>query len=277
MEERPHFVSVDELPEDPLKMPPPYWRSGGAWFQVEDALERLIEFLHQLLPIHARTVELLEQHYVKYPSEQEAMSDRAMEKFCEIGDALWEIEHKIKMKCELAVLMSAIQAEDVVNQLCVFNLPRELVETLEKLSPGEKLTAAASHLSQKRVRSTAAYGAMKALSAWRNAFAHGHCVDRPVKTLRHNHLISPNEYPGVPDSVANVVAHISGFINLVKYLARVSQNPYTSCLSDAEALKRLLRDLKRFKFRGGPTVYAVSLTPGRRNNRVLPTAEKRGG
>lgn len=225
MNESSKFVSVDELPDDPLKMPPPYWRSGGASFHVEDALARLVELLHELLPIHASTDERLEQYYIKYPDEHEAESDTAMEEFGDICDSLWEIEHKIRMKCELAILMSAIHAEETVNQFCVFNLPKELVETLERLSPAEKFTAAASHLNQKQVRSTAAHSALTGLSGWRNAFAHGHCVDRPVKTLRHNHLISPKEYPGVPDSVASVLKHVGGYIRLAKYLTRVSKNP----------------------------------------------------
>ena len=267
MNESSKFVSVDELPDDPLKMPPPYWRSGGASFHVEDALVRLVELLHELLPIHARTDERLEQFYGKYPDEQAAESDTAMEEFGEICDSLWEIEHKIKMKCELAIVMAAIQAEETVNQLCVFNLPKELVETLERLSPPEKLTAAASHLKQTGVRSTAAYSAMTALSAWRNAFAHGHCVDRPVKTLRHNHLISPKEYPGVPDGVASVLKHVGGYIKVAKYLARVSQNPYTSSSSEAAGLSSTLREIERFKFVGGPMVYTVSLIPQRSPNK----------
>src|SRR5687767_13439687 len=112
MNESSKFVSVDELPDDPLKMPPPYWRSGGASFHVEDALGRLLELLHELLPIHARTDERLEQFYAKCPDEQSDESDPAMEEFGEICDSLWEIEHKIKMKCELGILMAAIQAEE---------------------------------------------------------------------------------------------------------------------------------------------------------------------
>jgi hypothetical protein len=259
MNESPKFVSVDELPDDPLKMPPPYWRSGGASFHVEDALSRLVELLHELLPIHARTAECLEQFYVKHPEKLAAEPD--MEEFGEICDLLWEMEHKIKMKCEIAILMAAIQAEETVNQFCVFNLPKELAETLERLSPAEKLTAAASHIKQKGVRSTAAYSSLSALSAWRNAFAHGHCVDRPVKTLRHNHLISPKEYPGVPDSVAGVLKHVGGYIKLAKYLARVSQNPYTSSGSEMVDFSSTLRAIERFRFTGGPMVYDISLIP----------------
>lgn len=272
MNGEPKFVSVDELPDDLLKMPPPYWRTGGAPFHIEDALSRLVELLHELLPIHAKTEERLDQFYTKYPDEHSAESDVAMEEFGEICDALWEIEHKIRMKCELAILMAAIHAEEMINRFCVFNLPKELAESLERLSPAEKLTAAASHLNQKAVRSTAAYSAIAALSAWRNAFAHGHCVDRPVKTLRHNHLISPKEYPGVPDGVADVLKHIDAYNRLSKYLARISQNSYTASTSDAENYDKLLREIRKFKFDGGPTVYSVSRQPP--NKRVHPTRSK---
>ncbi|MFH1236655.1 MAG: hypothetical protein V1685_07055 [Parcubacteria group bacterium] len=268
------FVSVDKLPDDPLKMPPPYWRTGGAWFQVEDALARLLEMLHELLPLHAGISDLLDRHYAKYPREEDNESDRAMQEFSDICDPLWELEHKIKMKCELVILMSAIETEETVNRFCVFNLSKELVEVLEKLSPAEKLTAALSHLNKKKVRATAVYSAVTELSAWRNAFAHGHCVDRPVKTLRHNHLISPNEYPGVPDSVANAVKYVSGYIKVVEHLARVSKNPYTSSTSDAESFKNVLRDMNRFKFRGGPSVYDVQLLPGKSRRESNKESEK---
>jgi len=170
--------------------------------------------------------------------------------------------------------MAAIHAEETINQFCVFNLPKELVESLERLSPAEKLTAAASHLSEKAIRSTAAYSAITALSAWRNAFAHGHCVDRPVKTLRHNHLISPKDYPGVPDSVAEVVKHIDAYNRLAKYLVAISKNPYTSSISDAENFTNLLREIKSFKFDGGPMVYSVSLAERPPNKRLQATRSK---
>jgi len=259
MSEEPRFVSVDELSDNPLKMPPPYWRSGGASFHIEDALERLAELLHELMPIRAATDEKLDQFYEKYPDEETSESDAAMEELGGICDAFWEIEHKIKMKCELAILMAAIHAEETINQFCVFNLPKELVESLERLSPADKLTAAASHLNQRAVRSTAAYAAVAALSAWRNAFAHGHCVDRPVKTLRHNHLISPKDYPGVPDSVSEAIKHVDAYNRLAEYLAAISQNPYTSSTSDPDNFNDLLREVRKFRFEGGPMVYSVSI------------------
>jgi hypothetical protein len=269
MNDEPRFISVDELPDDPLKMPPPYWRGGGASFHIEDALERLVELLHELIPIHTTTDEKLGLFYAKYDDDQSAESDEAMDEFGEICDALWEIEHRIRMKCDLATLMAAIHAEEKINQFCVFNLPKELVESLERLSPAEKLTAAASHLKQIAVRSTPAYAAVTALSAWRNAFAHGHCVDRPVKTLRHNHLISPKDYPGVPDSVCNTIHNLEAYNRLAKYLGEISQNPYTAAASELEEnIRKRLREIKRFKFNGGPMVYSVSL-PGKPPNKRL--------
>ncbi len=275
MSEEPRFVSVDELPDDPLKMPPPYWRSGGASFHIEDALERLAELLHALIPIHTATDEKLHLFYERYPDEDSTKSDGTMEEFGEICDALWEIEHKIKMKCQVAILMAAIHAEETINRFCVFNLPKEFVESLERLSPAEKMTAAASHLKQIAFRSTAAYAAVTGLSAWRNAFAHGHCVDRPVKTLRHNHLISPKDYPGVPDSVSGAIKHLEAYNKLAKYLVAICQNPYTSSISDSEEhFSHLLREVRRFKFEGGPMVYSVTLAGKSPNKRSQATRSK---
>jgi hypothetical protein len=46
IEEEP-ILTVDQLPDDPLKMPPPYWRSGGAIFHIQDALEELVVLLQK--------------------------------------------------------------------------------------------------------------------------------------------------------------------------------------------------------------------------------------
>ena len=53
--------SIDELPEDPLAMPPPYWRGGGAIFHVLDSLRGLSNLLRELLPVHERTERDLER------------------------------------------------------------------------------------------------------------------------------------------------------------------------------------------------------------------------
>ena len=82
---------------------------------------------------------------------------------------------------------------------CVFNLHRDIAETIEKLSVQEKLLVASGVMGKHDVKSEAVYERAGKLNRWRNAFAHGHCVDRPVKSLRHNHLIDPDEYPGVPN------------------------------------------------------------------------------
>jgi hypothetical protein len=275
MTEEPRFVSVDELPDNPLKMPPPYWRSGGASFHIEDALERLVELLHELMPIHTATDKKLDRFYEKYPDERSSDSDEAMEEFGDICDALWELEHNIKLKCQIAILMAAIDAEETINQFCVFNLPKELVESLERLSSAEKLTAAASHLNQRAVRSTAAYAAVRALSGWRNAFAHGHCVDRPVKTLRHNHLISPKGYPGVPESISDAVKHLEAYNKLAKYLAKISQNPYTASSSELEeTIRDCLREIKKFAFEGGLQVYSITYCETSPNKRLQAARSK---
>jgi len=53
--------------------------------------------------------------------------------------------------------------------------------------------------------------------SWRNLRPHGHCVDRTTKTLRHNHLIHPDDYPGGKCFVLNA-ATVGAFLRLVRFL-----------------------------------------------------------
>src|SRR4029434_7338686 len=68
-QERP--FTLDQLPDDPLKMPPPYWRGCGAIFHIEDALAQIDYLLHDLIPLHAETETRLAEHYEKYPEYNE--------------------------------------------------------------------------------------------------------------------------------------------------------------------------------------------------------------
>ena len=251
--------SVDQLPADPLRMPPPYWRSNGASFQLAEALSILVELLKDLPEVNERISMTLEKHYKIFPTLRASSSDEAMEKFADICDELWKLEHKIVLKAQLIVLMAAIQVEELINKFCVFNLPREFVETIERLSPAEKLTAGVSALGRRKVRATPAYRAIVELMGWRNAFAHGHCVDRPLKSLRHNHLISPEEYSGVPDSIAKMLKLAAGYTQVSDYIRRVSINPYTRGKDhDWQDALKLLQVVARYRFSGNALVYKVA-------------------
>jgi len=147
------FLSVDQLPDDPMKMPPPYWRGSGAIFHLSDALQELECLLHQLIPVHADTESRLEKHFEKYPEQDD--DEEAQEEFADIADSLWALEHKMKLKAELACLMSAIQSEDDLNRFCVFNLHKDIAESIEKLSPAEKLLVASAASGSIGVKGTA--------------------------------------------------------------------------------------------------------------------------
>lgn len=219
----------------------------------------LVDLLKDLPRTHARTERGLDQFYARFPTRRSSESIEAINQFDEIVKDLWILEHKIILKTQLVVLMTAIQVEELVNKFSVFNLPRELVETIERLSPAEKLTAGASALGRRKVRATSAYEAVQELMSWRNAFAHGHCVDRPTKSLRHNHLISPDEYPGVPDSIALMLKLTAGYTRLVEYIRKISINPYTRRrdLEWEDALDSF-KTVARYKFSGGNLAYDVT-------------------
>ena len=199
-----HTLISAQIPDNPLDMPPPYWRSSGAIFYILEALKELPGLLSELISVHERTELRLEEFYERYPHELSDDDDAAFEEFAEICDELWDLEHRIKLKAEIAIFMSAVQAEDDINRFCVFNLHKDIAESIESLSPAEKVLIASAAIRKTSAKGVAVYEATKKLSIWRNAFAHGHCVDRPTKSLRHNHLVSPSQYPGVPDTLTKM-------------------------------------------------------------------------
>src|SRR6266511_2192044 len=163
-----HIITSDQIPDDPLKMPPPYWRSPGAIIHILDSLRDLPELLSNLLIVHESTEIQLNGYYERHPNEPS--NDDELEEFGEICDDLWELEEKVKTKAELAIFMSAIQAEDFINRFCVFNIHKDIAESIESLSPAEKLLVASAAVGDKSAIGTVAYEAIKKLSAWRNAF-----------------------------------------------------------------------------------------------------------
>jgi hypothetical protein len=245
---------VSSVPDDPLAMPPPYWRSGGAIFHVLRSLQHLSEHLAELVPLNQETDERLDEYFSRDPEPLEDDPE-----FMEICSDLWDLEHEVKLDTDMAIFMSAISAEDELNCFCVYNLHRDVAEPLEKLSPPEKLQVASAILGHPGVKGRHPFTAIQHLTSWRNAFAHGHCVDRPTKSLRHNHLISPAAYPGVPDSVVTCIKLVRGYLVLSKYLASVSKNPYTGGSSEEnKEIEEQLRVLEQYKFKGTPDVYTIT-------------------
>lgn len=157
------ITSVDELPDDPLSMPPPYWRGSSAIFHVLDSLNALEQLLSDLMLVNEKTRRELEKHYEKFP--RETNTDEEQEEFGNICDDLWAIEHKIILRCENAILMSAISAEDQINQFCVFNLPKSVAEPIEKLPLGEKLLIASCWTGKGKAKSDVVFEAIGKLTA----------------------------------------------------------------------------------------------------------------
>jgi hypothetical protein len=81
-----------------------------------------------------------------------------------------------------------------------------------------------------------------------------------VKSLRHNHLISPEHYPGVPSAVADTREMTEAFLAISRYLRSISLNEYTAMDSSENAeLDELLLDLGRYSFVGDEDIYEVTV------------------
>lgn len=257
--DRERIVSVDQLPDDPMEMPPPYWRSSGAIFCLLDALESISDLLAELVPVLERTESELAAHFEKYPENNQ--TDEEMEEFTEITHDLTELENRIKAKSMVAILMSAIEAEDFINRFCVFNMHKDVAESIEKLSPPDKLLTAAGMVGKELGKGHVAYGDIRALTQWRNAFAHGHCVDRPTKSLRHNHLVAPDEYPGVISHLSELRRLVSSYLRVSKYVTSISRNSYTSgSLVEERTIGEILADIARYRFVGDGNVYSITVS-----------------
>lgn len=231
---------------------PPYWRSGGAVLHLEMLLEEIWQAIDRLVVIHAET----EKRYGEYlQNHPEMAEDDELPHDFFVG--LMEAEDPVKFKADLISLMSAIEAEDELNRFCVFNLSGDMAESIERLSPPEKLLIASAALRKTSVKSTAVYEGVKKLNNWRNAFAHGHCVDRTTKSLRDNHLIHPSEFPGLPKYLENMHNMVGAYLRLSDYLRKISRNKYTKLRSNnVERVRWNLAQLARFEF-DGDIVYEI--------------------
>ena len=257
--ERERIVSVDQLPDDPMEMPPPYWRSSGAIFCLLDAVRSVSDLLPELVCTLERTELELQAHYEKYPENEQTGEE--MEEFLAITHDLMELENRIKAKTMVAILMSAIEVEDRINQFCVFNMHKDVAESIEKLPPPERLLTAAGMVGKGIGKGHAVYGDIKTLMRWRNAFAHGHCVDRPTKSLRHNHLISPDEYPGIISRLSELQRLVSGYLRVAAYMVSISRNSYTSMsLVEEQTIGEMLTDIARYRFVGNEHIYSITVS-----------------
>ena len=150
-------------------------------------------------------------------------------------------------KVLVAILMSAIEAEDRINQFCVYNLHKDVAESIEKLPPPDKLLVAAAGVGEELGKGNAVYADIKALTQWRNAFAYGHCVDRPTRTLRHNHLISPDKYPGMISHHSELRRLVSAYVRVSDYLGSISRHNYVAGeFYKVEHIKAMLSEIGRY-------------------------------
>ena len=213
----------------------------------------MVDLLLDLMPLHDETNCRLDDYFAGNPEPPDDDPE-----FGQICDPLWGLELRIKLAAELAILMSAFAAEERLNMFAVYNVARTIAEPLEKLSPPEKLQVLSAFVDGRDMSGDNLQGTLKKLVAWRNAYAHGHCYDRPVKSLRRNHLVHPADYPGVPSLVGDVARMVGCYVALCDHLASISLNPYTGGgSSETEEIRILLGEIARYVFEGDNTVYNV--------------------
>jgi hypothetical protein len=241
-------------PDDPLKMPPPYWEDSGAL----DQFIRAIEMVNSLLPALAdesnRIEPLVNDYHDRRDNYGEGYDPEYIE-FGKIADDFNDLELAIASYADLCVLMGAISVETLINKFCVYNLHRDIAEPLERLASPEKLIISSALVGHPGVKSRAPYEAVKELTKWRNAFAHGHCVDRPTQSIHKNHLIS-DKSSGIRSADASVkilTEAVNRYLCIHDYLNEITKNPYVIDVDDdvnTSKVKRLLAEIQKYRFSG---------------------------
>ncbi len=243
----------EQYSDDPLKMPPPYWEDSDAL----DQLIRSIEIVEELLPILSEEgdrISPLVDLYHEKKAKEGTDYDAEFEEFGIISDDFMNFELAIVSYSNLCVLMCGISAETLINKFCVYNFHRDISDPLETLSPPDKLIIVSGLIGFHGVKSTAPYEAIKQLSKKRNAYAHGHCIDRPISSMRKNHL--RNELSGIQNaekSIENMAAAIKWYLCVHDYLCKITKNHYVIGVDDevnTKKIRELLNKITSYSFHG---------------------------
>lgn len=128
---------------------------------------------------------------------------------------------------------------------CFYNIGEVTTEAIETLSLLNKLEVAHRILNIPQLVGTQQYTALKELVSWRNAYAHGKCTDMNTKSLKKNHLESPERYPDYIDSVIILTKQSSNYLYVLDHLRKRSKHPQTSGkLAQHEEIRELNKELK---------------------------------
>jgi len=241
----------NEHPGDPLKMPPPFWEDSGAL----DQFIRSMEMVKYLLPALADEISKIDPIINDYHERRDNFGEEYDPEYIEFGkltDDFMSYESSIASYADLCVLMGAISVETLINKFCIYNLHREIAETLERLTTPEKLIISSALVGHPGVKSRAPYEAVKALTKWRNAFAHGHCIDRPTQSIHKNHLRkNTSGIRGAHVSINMLTEAVNRYLCIHDYLNEITQNPYVVDVDDFEDtanIRQILTEIQAYSF-----------------------------
>lgn len=214
-----------------------------------------MEMVKYLLPALADEISRIEPIINGYHERRDNFGEEYDPEYIEFGkitDDFMNYESSIASYADLCVLMGAISVETLINKFCVYNLHREIAETLERLTTPEKLIISSALVGHPGVKSRAPYEAVKALTKWRNAFAHGHCIDRPTQSIHKNHLRkNTSGIRGAHVSINILTEAVNRYLCIHDYLNEITQNPYVVDVDDFENttnIRQILAEIQVYSF-----------------------------
>jgi hypothetical protein len=79
-----------------------------------------------------------------------------------------------------------------------------------------------------------------------------------MRSLRHNHLISPDKYPDTKSHQSELRRLVPAYARVSDYLASISRNSYGAGTSyEVERVKEMLSEISRYRCIGDDNVYSI--------------------
>lgn len=227
------------------------WRSNGAIFIVLHSLEDIVKNLDLLVEEQLIIEPVIDIFFAKYPTEEEAQTEEALSEFSSIQYKSDCLASRLSSLVDATILGACIKLESDINRFCYYNLGEIATESIESLSLINKLEVALGVLHFKSFKGTAEYASLKRLIAWRNAYVHGKCIDRPTKSIKKNHLEHPESYPTLYDEIKQLRTLLEDYISIKAYLIECCVRPEAVFISDEDLeIERYLEILSRYEFNG---------------------------
>lgn len=202
-----------------------YWRGGGTGI-ILNSLSEVFRILRTMITRRSVFYPRILEHLIA--SRNGTGSEEEIQQFVEISKPIWELDSRLCHSAVTAILMAVTDLESEINRLCCTNLGPELAADIECLSPASKMELVSRALCLGSTRGTPEATALKAMVAWRKAFAYGHCWEAPGDSPSSDNLLHPRQLPKPAEVTAELLALMRHYLLAGRRISNISGRPYSA-------------------------------------------------